>query len=219
MNRVVDTPEINKPFLLKACEADRPAIAFCIAESFEKDFAHLSNDSQKVAEAIASGIQIDKFYVVKVEDSIVAVMAISDALGRAIRTNLGAYIKSFGLIKGIIAKLMLRSELEKKLDYPITTGYVELVAVRKEFRHRGIATDMLQSAMEMADYDDFVLDVTDVNLPAIQCYINLGYQEFQRVKVRYAKQKGFNEKIFMRYKKTTTSILKNNPLIIPIESS
>jgi ribosomal protein S18 acetylase RimI-like enzyme len=48
-------------------------------------------------------------------------------------------------------------------------------------------------------YRDFVLDVTDVNESAIKCYTNVGFEEFKRVPEKHGKQKGFNERIFMRY--------------------
>ena len=49
------------------------------------------------------------------------------------------------------------------------------------------------------DNQDFVLDVTDINNNAIKCYTNIGFEEFKRISEKHGKQKGFNEKIFMRY--------------------
>ena len=44
-----------------------------------------------------------------------------------------------------------------------------------------------------------MLDVTDINDNAIQCYMRIGFEEFKRILEKHGKQKGFNEKIFMRY--------------------
>ncbi|MCI8505293.1 MAG: GNAT family N-acetyltransferase, partial [Lachnospiraceae bacterium] len=54
----------------------------------------------------------------------------------------------------------MKEEFEKQLEYPITTGYIEFVAVRKKYRKQGIATTMLQESMLLTNYQDFVLDVT-----------------------------------------------------------
>ena len=94
---------------------------------------------------------------------------------------------------------MTYEEFEGQLEYPITTGYIEFVAVRKKYRKQGIATTMLQESMLLAHYQYFVLDVTDINSNAIKCYTNIGFEEFKRISEKHGKQKGFNEKIFMRY--------------------
>lgn len=183
----------------QAKETDRNSIALCIAEGFEKDFSVLCKDNQKVADAIAAGLNMEWFYVADMEGDIAGVLAISDCNGRAARVDKASLKKQFGFLKGFIGALVLREEFEGQLEYPITTGYIEFVAVRKRYRKQGIATAMLQESMLLTNYQDFVLDVTDINSNAIQCYTNIGFKEFKRVPEKHGKQKGFNEKIFMRY--------------------
>lgn len=55
--------------------------------------------------------------------------------------------------------------------------------------------------MILSSYEDYVLDVTDVNTAAIRYYSSLGFKEFKRVKEKHSKQKGFLTKIYMRYQK------------------
>ena len=45
----------------KAKETDRNHVALCIAEAFEKDFSILCKDNQKVADAIAAGLNMENF--------------------------------------------------------------------------------------------------------------------------------------------------------------
>lgn len=183
----------------KAKEADRNDVALCIAEGFEKDFSVLCKDNQKVADAIAAGLNIERFYVAEIKGDIAGVLAVSDRNGRAARVEKVSLKKSFGFVKGIIGALVLKEEFEGELEYPGTTGYIEFVAVRKKYRRQGIATTMLQESILLTDYQEFVLDVTDINDPAIRCYTNVGFEEFKRIPEKHGKQKGFNEKIFMRY--------------------
>lgn len=191
-------------YIRNARESDRYDIANCIAEGFENDFLVLCKDNQKVAYAIAKGLQIDKFYVAEVSGKVVGVMAISDCNSRAAKVDRSSLKQHFGFIKGLIGCLVLKEEFEGQLDYPITTGYIEFVAVRKKYRKQGIATSMLKESMDHSKYQDFVLDVTDVNVGAIKCYMQFGFQEFKRVPEKHGKQKGFNEKIYMRYSKMNT---------------
>jgi len=188
--------EIN---VKKASESNRNDIALCIAEGFEKDFNVLCKDTKKVANAISSGIQTEKFYVAEADNKIVGVLAISDKNGRAVLTDKSAYIKEFGFLKGNLAKLVLKEEFEQPLDYPETTGYLEFVAVRNDYKRKGVATAMIKSSMILAGYNEYVLDVTDVNESAIKLYTKIGFKEFKRIKEKHGKQKGFNEKIYMKY--------------------
>ena len=185
----------------QADENDRRDIALCIAEGFKKDFDVLCKNTQTVAAAISTGIQISRFYVAESENEVVGVLAISDCSGRAAVTDITSYKENFGFIKGNIANFVLKEEFESSLDYPPTTGYIEFVAVRNTHQRKGIATSLLKESMRLSSYDDYVLDVTDVNIAAIRCYSALGFREFKRVKEKHSKQKGFSAKIYMRYQK------------------
>lgn len=185
----------------EANEADRNRVASCIAEGFEKDFSVLCKDHKKVADAIGPGLNMERFYVADIEGDIAGVLAISDCNGRAAKVEKASLKKQFGFVKGSIGTLVLKEEFEGQLAYPITTGYIEFVAVRKKYRKQGIATALLKESMSLTNYQDFVLDVTDVNAGAIKCYTQCGFQEFKRVPEKHGKQKGFLEKIYMRYSK------------------
>ena len=183
----------------KAQEADRNSIALCIAEGFEKDFSVFCKDNQKVTAAIAAGLKVKSFYVADIEGNIAGVLAISDCNSRAARVESVSLKKQFGFFKGIIGAFILKKEFEGRLEYPVTTGYIEFVSVRKKYRRQGIATTLLQESMLLTNYRDFVLDVTDINHNAIKCYTKIGFKEFERVPEKHGKQKGFQSKIYMRY--------------------
>ena len=183
----------------KAEETDRNNTALCIAEGFEKDFSVLCKDTQKVADAIAAGLNMERFYVADMGGDIAGVLAISDCTGRAAKVDKTSLKKHFGFLKGMIGAFVLKEEFEEPLEYPVSIGYIEFVAVQKKYRKQGIATAMLQESMLLANYQDFVLDVTDINSNALKCYTNIGFEEFKRIPEKHSKQKGFNEKIFMRY--------------------
>ena len=182
-----------------AKEKDRNHVALCIAEGFEKDFSILCKNNQKVANAIAEGLNINRFYVADIDGDIAGVTAISDCNGRAAGVNKKSLIKHLGLMKGMIGALVLKEEFEGQLHYPVTTGYIEFVAVRKKYRKQGVATFMLKESMQLSNYQEFVLDVTDINENAIKCYTNIGFIEYDRIPEKHSDQKGFNAKIYMRY--------------------
>lgn len=173
---------------------EREAIAFCIAEGFERDFSVFSKDARRVADALAPGIRTEKFYVAEQGGEVVAVAGISDCTGRAVYTDWKSYRKNFGLLKGTLATLVLKPEFEGRLEFSPVTGFVEFVAVRKTHRRRGIASQLLKESMEQSAYEEFVLDVMTENTPAKCCYEKIGFRAFKSEK----KRNGYI-KTFMHY--------------------
>ena len=195
----------------KAVEADRLNIALCIAKAFHKEFSELSKDSFVIAKAIKDGLLIEKFFVAHTGEIIAGTLAVTDSSQRATDVNLMKLLENLGPIRGpnsflkvLLSKPILKAEFESTLDYPKTTGYIEFVSVNEEFRGQRIASFMLQEAINLTNYDEYALDVTDVNNVALKIYKKFGFQELKRVPVKmFKKQKGFNAKIYMIYKHGT----------------
>ena len=184
----------------KATEKDRGEIAACIAEGFEKDFSILCRDTARVVQAISGGLQLERFYVAETEGTVAGVSAVSDCRGRAAIVDGKACRKQFGFAKGVLAELVLRGEFERPLAYPLTTGYLEFVATRKRMQRQGVATALLRKIVATGGYQEYVLDVVDTNPGAYLCYEKFGFETFRREKEPHGKHKGFEERIFMRYK-------------------
>lgn len=183
----------------KAVESDRFDIALCIAEAFKREFIALSKDSKVIANAIKDGLLIEKFFVAIVDDKVAGTIAVTDSSQRATDVSSMKLYKNLGIIKGFFANSILKEEFESPLDFPTTTGYIEFVAVKEKFRGAGISSLMLENAIKSTNYENYALDVTDVNHVAIKIYEKFGFEEFKRIPVkRFAKQKGFNAKIYMR---------------------
>ncbi len=186
----------EKAVIRKAVENDRHSIATCIAEGFERDFSFFRKDMGTVAKALEPGIRPERFYVAVSDNAVIGVAGISDCLGRVVYTNGPSYRKHFGLVMGTIAVLVLKKEFEQPLTYPRTTGFIEFVAVRKQFRNQGVASFLLKESIKQAGYEYYILDVIEENLPAVSCYTKLGFQGFKRTK----KKNGYT-KLFMELKR------------------
>lgn len=185
----------------KAIEKDREDIALCIAKNFEKDFSPLSKDNKKIQTILKNGLNIDKFYTIKTDEEFVGTLSLSDINGRAMKTDLSTYIKNLGIIKGIITKITLKREFEKKLEYSKDTAYIELLAINPNFRRQKVASKLIDYVIKNTNYSKYLLEVTNINTPAINLYTSLGFKEIRRVKEKYAKYTGFDERIYMQYEK------------------
>ena len=82
-------------------------------------------------------------------------------------------------------------------------GKIEFVVVTKEQRGKGIAAKIIRHIFTEVEYQEFILETTDTNIPAITAYKKIGFEEYDRVKQKYAKQSGINYFIYLKYTKST----------------
>lgn len=185
----------------KAVEQDREDIAFVYAEAFADDWKQLSSDTQKVARALSNGLVLDKYLVVECDHHIIAFLACVDDKQRAFQVPLKDFQKEFGFFKGYMVGMALKSDMERSIPLKENTAYLDIIGVRKSFQHQGIASSLIQYVLHTFSYTSYLISVTDVNEHALRCYQKNGFQEVYREKIKYTKQRGFQEYIYLAYKK------------------
>lgn len=183
----------------RAVESDRNDIAKTIVFSFRSDFIRLSKNLDIVVDALASSIDIGRFYIARDGDQTLGVIACADCNGRAINIDIDQFRKHLGWVKGSIAGSLLKNEFSKPLHYPPTTSNIDVVSVAESFRRLGLAGKMMDTVLEQTEYNEYILDVVDSNTAAHKCYLKYGFVEFKRLKVSLHWLKGFNAKIYMKY--------------------
>ena len=191
----------------KAESGERHQIARTIAFSFEKDYSGITKDMDRFAKALESGIDVNRFIIAEQDDRMVGIIACADCTGRVVTPSKKDCRKHLGFFRGSIAFMVLKEEFIQPLTYPPTTGCIDIVGVLKESRGKGIAKALLKEAISTnPQYTEFVLNVTDINTSAIKLYESFGFVEYERVPYRFAKQAGFDAKIYMKYKKKEASL-------------
>ena len=90
-------------------------------------------------------------------------------------------IKELGLIKGLVANMILKRIFTKPRKYPIEidgkTGSIENVATNSNYRKKGIATSLMEYIFALNMYEKYILEVLDTNENAIKLYKKLGFKE------------------------------------------
>lgn len=193
---------MNIVTIRKAKESDRINLSHIIAAGFEKDFSPLTKDMGKVAKALCSGIQIERFYVAQQGEQMLGAAACTDNTGRACYPKRAELRQNFGFIKGTFSYYVLRDEFMQPLSYDSDIGFIEFVTVSGNARGKGIAKQILTGIVEQSGYKEFILDVTDVNNYAIKAYTTFGFIETHRIPAKHPKHQGYSEKVFMRYTST-----------------
>jgi 8-oxo-dGTP diphosphatase len=183
----------------KAAETDRAAIASVIAYAYRREFSTVTRDLDKAARALDHAVQIDRFFVADRGGEIVGTIACTDCSGRAMCVSAAELRRHLGFVRGTVTARSVVPEFMSRLDYPPTTGYIEFVAVSDNARRQGIATKLVEGVIAQTPYTDYVLEVTDVNTAARDCYRKIGFADVDSKKERFGKLKGFRERIYMRY--------------------
>lgn len=187
----------------RAEESDKKEIVSCILDAFKKDFSEFIHrvGKERVQAFLEDSLEAGCFYLMEDQQDLLGVMALTDSSGRAVRQSKKAAQKNFGFLFGFLMYLANFSEFEINYCDAENMGYIEFVAVKESFQGGGIASAMLKEVISETGYERYLLDVTDRNFAAVNCYRKLGFSEVRREKVRFRKQKGFREKIFMEYRK------------------
>jgi 8-oxo-dGTP diphosphatase len=191
----------------QAVESDRADIASVIVEAYRREFSALSRNMDKITAALTPAIEIGRFFVADRggdrgadrDADVIGAIACTDHTGRAMRVRAADWRRHLGLVRGGVAARILAAQWMSRLDYPAETGYIEFVAVAERARRQGIATKLVEGVIAQTPYIDFELEVTDVNVPARDCYRKIGFVDVNRKKEKFGRFKGFHERIYMQY--------------------
>lgn len=183
---------------MRTCnESVRLQVSQVFVDAYEHDLAFFSKDQRLLAQAFVSSFCEDVFFVAEIGGEVVGILACATSKQRAIHLNRASLMSAFGFIKGRLAYRILNREFAAPLPYGEEVGYIESVATKQLARGKGVASALVRYVIEQQEYQRFVLEVLDTNTNAFRLYEKLGFKVFLRKKERFAKMKGFTERIYM----------------------
>lgn len=176
-------------------------VARVFVEGYYKELSMLSKDKEVLIKALEGSFIEQTFFLALLGGEVVGISACSDNMQRAMQLDKDRYTKYFNFIMGSFAFGAMQKEFHTPLKYPDETGYIECVATMPEARGKGVATKLMKAIIAQTPYTEFILEVMDTNAVAIHIYEHLGFVEFERKQERFAKQKGFNARVYMRLRR------------------
>jgi len=184
----------------------RPQMSKIFADGFyDHGLKHFSKDKAKLAKAMEHIFDLSAFYVAVENEEILAFIGCTAKKPPPIKLDKKILIRELGFIRGRIAFWGLNKYMVNH-TYPFElspqTGSIEFVVTATEHRGKGVAYGLLSYVMEVSQFEDYVLEVIDINATAIRLYERLGYSEIKRTPA--IKGSGFN---FFVYMKTSTAAL------------
>lgn len=174
------------------------------AKAFYQWLKFFSKDTDKLALAFENAFVMDKFYFAMSENRICGMAACTDGRTPSIKLVKKDLVRALGFIKGNIANKVLKGQFENH-PYPFELTKdmlsIEFVSVDDKFRNQGVASGLIKHIIEFSSGNEFVLEVADTNIQAVNLYNKLGFIEFMRVSQKHPKQSGINNLLYMKYTK------------------
>jgi len=200
--------EDNKFTIVKGNETDldaRKQMSEIFADGFTQWLGYFSKDKQTIAKAFAHMFVLDQFYIAISNDKIAGVAACTNGKTLSVRLNKKELRKHLGFFKGSMAGIFLKKEFEAPYEnFPPDTGSIEFVGTASKFRGQGVASQIIQHIIENTPYNDYVIEeVADTNIPAMNLYKKLGFEEYKRKPIpeKIAKKNGINNLLSLKYVK------------------
>lgn len=165
---------------------------------------YFSNDPQRLSRAFAHMFLLDSFYVALVDGQIAGIAACTNGSSPSVRLEARELRRHLGFLRGSMAAMLLKSHLENH-PYPFPVrpdwGSVEFVATDAQHRKKGIAIAIMEHIAKVTPFSAYVLEVADINLPAIRLYEKFGFKEFLRTSAPHSKRSGINHLVYMKYER------------------
>jgi len=171
-------------------------------DGFGQWLTFFSKDRGKLIDTFNHIFLLDNFFIAFENEKVVGMVGCTESNKSTIRLDKREFIKNLGFFKGIISYYILKKAFSKQTPgADIGIGSIECVATSQEYRGRGIATTIINHIFEESDYNEFILEVADTNIPAMNLYKKIGFEEYARIKQKFAKQSGVNYLVYLIHKK------------------
>jgi ribosomal protein S18 acetylase RimI-like enzyme len=158
----------------------REKISEIFVDGFSKEFRFFSKDKVKLTKAFAHMFVLDVFYAGVINNEIAGIMACTNMVSSCIKHDKKILIKHFGILKGMALNYLFKFYFQKVPKYPMETNEktasVEFVATLEKFRGKGVASAILKYLHSFPEYDEYVLEVADINFAAMKLYEKTGYK-------------------------------------------
>lgn len=205
--------ENNKIRVIRADKIDidvRNQMSQIFAEGFTQWLGYFSKDKNVIAKTFAHMFVLDKFYVAIVENKITGMVACTDCKTLSIQLNKRELRKHLGVVKGSVAGIVLKKEFESPFKSPqVDTGSIEYVGTASKFRGKGVASQIIKYIFDNTPYREYIIEeVADTNIPAMNLYKKIGFEEYKRIPVsqKNAKKIGVNYLISLKLRKYSNKI-------------
>ena len=152
-------------------------------EIYVDGFAYMysfTKNRAKLIELAGSLIDFSKSYVCLCDGVVGGVLGLGTSDKRSFTVNEDVCRKLFGDVKGKALAKILRAMCEKQLVKSKTHLLIDYIATNSCLRGMGVATDLMEFALSLPEYNECYLDVLSKNTKAKSLYEKLGFEVYDK---------------------------------------
>lgn len=147
--------------------------ADCFLRDLDKDLKFQDQEKAIFADAFLK----DHAAAYIIDDKVAGLVAFSNMKHSSVRFSRELCRKQAGRLFGGLFYGILRLFFEKPAARHENEGYIDFLCVNKDFRRRGVASELLEFAYEQEKKPYYILGVLSKNESAIRLYEKQGYKK------------------------------------------
>lgn len=178
---------------VEAYEID--SVATFLVEQFQKSFELLHIENEKLAKIFSQAMRYEQCFIAIYQEKIVGMITYSTYTRASFEISLKEVKSEVGLLKTLrfYWDIMREESTLKSNQICLNT-----LAVHSMFRHRGIATQLIQFVIHETKAQEYVLEVLKINQEALKLYEKLGFKMIENQRQYRIYKRGKNRKIMMK---------------------
>jgi ribosomal protein S18 acetylase RimI-like enzyme len=181
-------------------EGYRRRVTEVYVRSFAADFVAFSRDTDKLADAFEHMLVLERFYIALVDGQPAGLASLTEGAQTLFAPRWQEIRHHLGLVRGLLTYVVIRHWFMRPSESARPgLGEIGFVATEPAYQRRGVAIALLRHLLADPRYQAYVLeDIKDTNTAALGLYAKLGFTEYKRRKVRFARRAGFSELVSMK---------------------
>lgn len=181
-------------------EGYRRRITEVYVRSFADDFVAFSRDTGRLADAFEHMLLLERFHIALVEGEPAGLASLTEGDQTLFAPRWREVRRHLGRVRGLLAYVVIRRWfMGASGDARPGRAEIGFVATEPGYQGRGVGTALLRHLLAQPGYREYVLeDIKDSNAPALGLYAKVGFTEYKRRKVRFARRAGFTELVSMK---------------------
>ncbi len=172
-----------------------------VLEVFLEGFGHMmtfSKDKQELKDLFATAFHPSYIYAYIENDKVLGILGIATYDVRPIKLDLDQCTRIYGKVKGNILCKQMNLIFQSRVVKKSTDIYIDVLAIAKEVRGRGIGTKLLEYVLSLSPYTECCLEVLSKNSSAKKLYEKNGFRVYKKKYFSFTTLMGLGYPIKMR---------------------
>jgi hypothetical protein len=179
----------------------REEISTIFVNTYIHKLRFFSKDTNSLIKAFIHIFVLENLYVAINNNEIVGIIGYMDKEHFSIKYKSEILIKHFGIVKGILAKNVLKECFDNIRKYHIKTSndtaVIEFFTLTEKYRKIGYLLEMTRQFFLIFKDKNFIVEVPNIKKDVIKMYEQIGFKVIVGEEHKFSKYIGINNMVYM----------------------